>query len=368
MSETDLQINTPMGALAFTRSYHQSSQSSLDFMGLGWTHNHLYKLDDLGGTPAKIEVTIAGNITVFYDDNADDTYEAAAGAASYLVKSGSGYDLTATDESVYHFDTSGQLETHTLANSEIWTYSYDSNDNLIDVSDGYGRELKFAYYSGLSGADAFKNDLLWRVGTHKATDLTVTSPTGPYAELDYTDDGSGDGLLTDVQDVRGNTWSYRYYGSKSGETDTKWTNFLVETFSPSVDSDGDGSVDGTIQLQELTYSGTARDTLTQIVQKRGDALVTTTLDFDPANDATTETSEGLVTTHNFTNGVYLGTKDAENNEQSRPPLSNYRPAYQEDANGNRTGMQWSADGKRLEGVVDGNANVTRFKYDSQARL
>ncbi|MEO1645221.1 MAG: hypothetical protein AAFR67_08545, partial [Chloroflexota bacterium] len=53
---------------------------------------------------------------------------------------------------------------------------------------------------------------------------------------------------------------------------------------------------------------------------------------------------------------------------AQPSLSNYRPAYQEDAKGNRTGMKWSADGKRLEGVVDAAYNETAFAYDAQDRL
>ncbi|MEM9954984.1 MAG: RHS repeat-associated core domain-containing protein [Chloroflexota bacterium] len=368
LDETDIQINTPLGTLEFTRFYEQSQQDTLSFMGLGWTHSHVYNLVEDGSTPNEIVVTISGSKLVFEDDNADGIFEASEGSVSKIVKSGSDYDLIASDESVYHFNSSGQLLTHTLNNNEVWTYSYDGNDNLIDVSDGYGRELKFAYYSGLGGADAFKNDLLWRVGTHQATDLTLTTPAGPYIELDYSDDGSGDALLTDVTDVRGNTWAYRYYGSDPSETDTKWTNFLVETFSPSVDSDGDGSADGTIQLQELTYSGATRDEISQIVQKRGDNLVTTTMDFDPTNNVTTETTEGLITTHNFINGVYLGTKDAEDNEQIQQPFSNYRPAYQDDANGNRSITEWSDDGKLLNSISDALNNQTQFSYDSQDRL
>ncbi len=83
----------------------------------------------------------------------------------------------------------------------------------------------------------------------------------PYVELDYTDDGNGDALLTDVQDVRGEDWTYRYYGSEAGETDTNWTNFLVERFSPAVDRDGDGSADSAIARLE-----TVLDAISQIVQ------------------------------------------------------------------------------------------------------
>src|SRR5690606_37075676 len=111
-------------------------------------------------------VNIAGSAIILYDDNTDDVFEAEAGSSAVVVKSSSEYDLTASDESVYHFDSNGRLETHTLKNGEIWTYSYDGSGNLIQVADGYGRALKFAYYSGLGGGDAFKNGQLWRVGTH----------------------------------------------------------------------------------------------------------------------------------------------------------------------------------------------------------
>ena len=368
LDETDIQMNTPLGVLAFTRRYRQSQQDSLDYMGLGWSHNHLYRLVEDGGTPNKITVTLPSSRVIFYDENSDDTFEAAAGSTSVIVKTVSGYDLTASDESEYHFDTAGKLITHTLNNGEVWTYSYDGNGNLTLVSDGYGRSLEFAYYTGTS---SFKDDLLWRVGAlgvGQTSDLTNTTPTMPYIELDYTNDGNGDGLLTDVQDVRGEDWSYRYYGSGTGETDTKWLNFLVERFSPAVDRDGDGSADSAITIEALSYSGTARDAISQIVQNRGESLMSKTLDFDPDNDVTTETVEGLELTHHFTNGVYVGTEDDQNNAQEKAPLSNYRPAYQEDAKGNRTAMKWSADGKRLEGVVDANFNETAFRYDQQDRL
>ncbi|GAB5426354.1 MAG: hypothetical protein Crog4KO_35010 [Crocinitomicaceae bacterium] len=364
LEETDIQVNTPLGVLAFTRRYRQSQQDTQDYMGLGWTHNHIYSLVENGGSPNEIIVTMGGSILVFEDDNADDIFEASAGSTSVIVKTVSGYDLTASDESVYHFDTAGKLMTHTLNNDEVWTYSYDGNGNLTQVTDGYGRALKFAYYTGTS---SYKDGQLWRVGTHQSLDL-INSPQSPYVELDYTDDGNGEALLTDVQDVRGGNWTYRYYGSQAGETDTKWLNFLVERFSPVVDRDGDNIADTAITLESLTYNGTARDEITNIVQNRGENLINRTLAFDPANDVTTETVEGIILTHNFTNGVYLGTEDNENNSQEQVPLSNYRPAYQQDAKGNATLMLWSDDGKRLESVMDAQDNETSFTYDSQDRL
>jgi hypothetical protein len=60
-------------------------------------------------------------------------------------------------------------------------------------------------------------------------------------------------LLTSVRDVRGNEWTYVYYGQGEDETDPRQLNFLVRRESPGVDTTGDGSPDDALILEELAY-------------------------------------------------------------------------------------------------------------------
>src|SRR5579863_635385 len=57
---TDISLNTPNGALTFTRTYRQSKQATYTFMGLGWTHNHNTVLTKTPGTPNVILVQMGG--------------------------------------------------------------------------------------------------------------------------------------------------------------------------------------------------------------------------------------------------------------------------------------------------------------------
>ena len=59
----------------------------------------------------------------------------------------------------------------------------------------------------------------------------------------------GEPLLESVKDVRGYTWNYEYE-----QSDLDSLNFLFRSLSPTVDSDGDDTADGTIILKELDYT------------------------------------------------------------------------------------------------------------------
>src|SRR5690606_28078665 len=96
----------------------------------------------------------------------------------------------------------------------------------------------------------FDHDQLWRVGDHTAVDLSTSTPSGRYVEFSYIPErlnaallSNPQALLATVDDVRGKTWTYRWYGQISGENDSQQQNFLIEIISPQVDLDGDGVED-----------------------------------------------------------------------------------------------------------------------------
>jgi RHS repeat-associated protein len=269
LSATDLSVETPAGKLTFERSYRQSKQEDADFqfMGLGWTHNHRFKLTLSGTSPnraAEVVLPQGGLLKLVEDSGNAGHFDALSGstvvmdyAADYFGAGSHAFLLTATDKTVYAFDAATlRLKQREWPDSEAWIYTHDGGGNLTEVDDGHGRKLKFAYYS----TGDFKNDQLWRVGDQSATGLDTGSPAGRYIEFDYTPEkvdgsavGGGRALLSSVKDVRGEIWTFAYYGESSDEKDTRNLNYLVGVRSPDVDADGDGGTDGTAIRNRLAY-------------------------------------------------------------------------------------------------------------------
>ena len=119
-------------------------------------------------------------------------------------------------------------------------------------------------------------------------------------------------------------------------------------------------------LETLTYtlSGT---TLTQIVQERGDALLTTQFDFQPNGlNITTETIVGTsvpAKVYHFANGVYIGASNPAGELPVQVLGENYRPQAQADANGNQTTLDWTTGGAYLNSVTDALNHQTSFNYN-----
>lgn len=382
---TDLSINSPAGELMFTRSYRQSKLSDAGFqqMGLGWTHSHHLTIDD--SVTNKLLVQLGGGtIAHFTYDSVAGVYKGDPGSTAQIDASGSGvskYTLSAQDGSEWIFDDQKKLQKRTWSTGEEWAYSYYEPPHIADgllkeVSDDYGRKLQFSY---IDNSGQFDHLQLWRVGDQDATGLDTSSPSGRYVEYGYVEsklNGVATGnhpLLNTVQDVRGEIWTYEWYGQAVGETDANQANWLLRVISPSVDVDANGSTDGSITIKDLTYTLSGSD-ITDITQKRGQFgsdpyLIETDYAFQPnGENITTETTAGKITTHRFFGEVYQGPENAAGNTHDQFLDTSYRPMLQQDANGNSTDLIWSTDGKNLEAVTDAEGNTTNFTYDSQNRL
>lgn len=389
LSETDLVVQTPAGPLAFNRAYRQSQQdnAAYQFMGLGWSHNHQLQLTLAGTSPNRTaEITVPEvDILKLEEDSANaGEFNALSGSTATMLYEPDYYGLgqhafvlTLPDKTLMGFLAStGQIQTREWINHEVWTYSYASG-KLSEVDDGYGRQLKFSYINNPSG---FDDGQLWRVGDQTADDLDTSTPTGRYVEFGY-DMERADGtpvtnpkaLLATVQDVRGNTWSYDYYGQTSGETNADLLNFLLRRISPSVDTTGDEVLDGTVDLEQLTYqvSGAVIDSITQ---KRGvvganPPLEERLLTFQPdGENMTLEEMAGRETTHHFANGVYVGPANPAGDLSAQVIGEVYRPIAHFDANGNETALEWSTDARRLDEVEDALQQPTSFDYNSNDTL
>jgi len=386
---TDISVNTPAGELAFIRSYRQSkldgdSGNFPQHMGLGWSHNHNIWLHDDISSSNEIYVYMPNGGRAHFEENTSTEYVAKAGGTSKItIDSGSTsarYTLE-TSNQTYIFDEDGKLQSRDWSNGEAWTYSYyttsDYKEGLLEkVSDGYSRELKFSY---INNSGQFDHQQLWRVGDHDSSGLDTGSPSGRYVEFAYVTEKSNGSVVTNakpllytVQDLRGETWVYDWYGQAIGETDSNQLNWLTEYQSPSVDTDGDGTTNNSLILKRLTYTFSGSD-LTDISEEMGidgsDVSLTTDFAFQPSgNNITTETTGGKTITHNFYGENYIGMTDASDNTNSKSLDGNYRSSGQLDASGNATQMVWSTDGKTLSSVVDAEDNTTSFTYDNSDRL
>ncbi|MEP7286647.1 MAG: DUF6531 domain-containing protein, partial [Chloroflexota bacterium] len=373
---TDLTLNTPAGPLVFTRTFRQSKETdgNYQFMGMGWTHNHLFKLTKIVGTPNRIIARLLGASEAHFTETTTNHYEGDPGSASYIDYNTTTTQFTwvAPDTSTYIFDINGKLITRIWpGQAETWTYSY-AGTKLSRVDDGYGRQLNFSY---ISNPGQYNDGQLWRVGDQNATGLGTGSPAGIYVEFGYTPQknngvtvGSPKALLASVRDVRSNLWTYDYYGQHASETISNQLDFLTKRQSPAVDMDGDGSVESTLTLENLdyTFSGASLSAITQKrgIKNSGQELLKT--DFAFGQNATNETIAQKTTIHQFANGLYVGHQDPAGNSTSQNPNYQYRPEAQQDANGNTTLLQWSPDGKQLQQAVDAQGNKTAFAYNTSS--
>jgi RHS repeat-associated protein len=367
---TDLDVNTPVGAMTFTRTYRQSKRASYQYMGLGWTHNHAPTLTKTTGTPNTILVRMpnGGDLKLTETSAGSNTYNADGGSDAKVTYSTgtTQYTLTGSDKSTFVFDSAGKLLTRNWPTGETWTYTYTSS-KLTSVDDGYGRGLQFSY---VSNAGQYNDGQLWRVGDHQATGLTGGSPSGRYVEYAYTTQksngsaiGSPKALLYTVRDVMGNVWTHKYYGQVAGQSDSNQLDFLLETVSPNVDTTGAGSM-SPITVEKLTYT-TSGSTITNITRELGNSGISTSYAFQPGGqNLTEEVTAGLTAVHRFANGVYAGTEDPGKNYVSQVLNFQYRPEAVADAKGNRTNMEWTADGKLLTKVTDAAGNVTTYAYNT----
>jgi RHS repeat-associated protein len=373
VSAVDIMVQTPAGPLTLERGYNQArrTDANYQFMGLGWSHNHAYKLV-ISGTVAQVFSPQGGALTLD-DSGSTGHFVARPGSNAVLDASGSNYVLMGQDKRKLTFEPSGvsgayRLKTLDWPSNETWTYTYSSSTGkLTEVDDGYGRKLKFSY---VSASGQYHDGQLWRVGDHTASGLDTTTPSGRYVEYAYTPQKSNGttistpkALLASVHDVRANIWKYDYYGQQSGEANTAKLDFMTKRKSPSLD----GTPAGELTLEELLYtlSGSA---ISAITQKRGNNLLVTDFTFQASGqNQTTEVTAGKTTTHYLANGVYLGpaSGDGEDDLLEVQVLNeNYRPMAQIDSRGNETQLDWSTDGKLLNQVTDALGAETNFTYNT----
>ena len=257
----DLSLVTTTQPFTLTRIYLQNEQAYYQLMGLGWTHNHNVSLTTLPGTPNRIVIRWNNGAQAYFNETSSSYYTGDAGIPFSFVEWNSStnqFTLTISDKSTAIFDSTGKLLSRNWPNGDSWIYTY-TNNQLSEISDGYGRKLVFRYYT----TGSFSGQI-YRVGDHTFDDTDPSNPLGRYVEYSYSFnrvmsaggaivDGTH-ALLTGVRDVRGETWHYTYYGQTAEEVDVRQLNYLVQLESPAVDTTGDGLADSPITIKQLNYN------------------------------------------------------------------------------------------------------------------
>ena len=180
---TDLSLKGRGLGIRFARFYNSQDTYSGP-LGYGWTHSY------------NITVTKTGDVAVikfgdgreeFYVQQADDSYTPQPGVYNTLIENPDGtFDLEDKQQTVYSFDTAGQLVTITDKNGNTIALTY-TDDRLTTLTDPVGRQVELTYD-----------------GDNRITQLT--DPLGRTITFAY--DGAGD--LVSATDAMGQETVYTY--------------------------------------------------------------------------------------------------------------------------------------------------------------
>jgi YD repeat-containing protein len=322
-SVNDLTVSTLAGPLSFQRSYASKATGLYtggNGLGKGWTHNQQVSLIFKDGF-----VWFKGHTANLYKfhRNDDGSYTSYPGVlASLTFKSSSQtYELKASDQSTYTFDSSGKL---TSWRNEL----------------GYGFDYTYAS-SKLS---------------------RVTEPiSGRYLQLDYTGD-----RLTSVTDHTGRSISFGYDANLNliSFTDVRkrtWTyvysdNRMTEIVAP-------GNPTKTILKTAYDSKGRAYEQWNgenqRIVKVQYNSNRTSTI-----KDALNRSRTDIYDVFNMNTGQ----RDTTGYTTTRTFDANFHPIHITDDDNRTTELQWSSNGANLLYVKDAAGYETFLQYNAQNHL
>ncbi len=324
-SLVDLSLQTIAGPLTFQRSYASLATDASQYptgLGPGWTHNQDVRLVFETGT-----VWFKGHTQNQYKftSNGNQSYTPYPGVlASLTYNTGtSTYTLKASDQSVYVFNSTGQLQSWRNEINYGFDYTY-ANNKLYRVTEPVsGRYLQFNY----------QNNKLASVNDHT------------NRQISYGYDGNGD--LISFTDVRGKIWTYEYDGTthhlktlKDPSTPPK----VILSIHYDLQGRADEQFDGKGQrIVKITYNADRTSTI-------ADALGRQSKDGYNARD------------------VNSSRIDAAGYAIQKTFNANFRLSEVKDQNNRVLQYQWSADGANLTGIKDAAGFETHLQYDSQNHL
>ncbi|MFZ2878366.1 MAG: DUF6531 domain-containing protein, partial [Phototrophicaceae bacterium] len=383
----DIAMDTAYRPLTLTRYYRQFFQDRLNYMGLGWSHNHNVKLTTPSSGVVQIQFGDGGVITLRETSPGGQHFRADPGVQAemfwnYPPINGVSHILTHVDGSKYDFDIGGNLMRIAFPDGTEWTYTYQTDSNqhdfgllrkVVERTDGEDRKsLSFRYYDNSGN---FKHKKLWRVGDHGSSGLAGTSPTGRYVEFSYTKQSVTDKpLLTSVRDLNGETWTYEYSANVDYKGTTLSPLFKAESPHIAASSTGYDSTKG-IVIKRLEYGWTGSGSnkrIASVNQKLGKEGNSEnyqreeqyTFNNDGLYYDTYVSVAGKTTQHKYELGAYIGAFDANGKSVKQTLDGHYRPISVSDGNDNVTSLSWTSSGDFLANVQDAENAITDYEYEN----
>ena len=140
LQERDITLDGPGLPLSFKRTYNSQNTGSLT-IGYGWSANNT---EQLVITPDTLHLQQANGRRVFFTSQGEDTWTTENGQKRTVTKVSDGYQLQEPNSSLKKYDNSGKLINVTDTNNNSLTYSY--SDNKLDlIATNFGQTLSFTY-------------------------------------------------------------------------------------------------------------------------------------------------------------------------------------------------------------------------------
>jgi len=324
-SDTDLSVDTPGPALAWSRTY--SSQEAGDAtagLGYGWQDGYATRLITGGVTTV---VSPEGNRLRFLDLG-NGQYRPFPGVYDTLVRAGAVYTDTRQSRDQITFDAAtGRATAITDPQGRQLLLQYNGQGQLAQITDAAnaGRYLKVAY--------------------NGAAIASVSDAAG--RGVGYAYDGSGN--LTGVTDVMGHTTTYAY-GTPANHLLTGVTNALGQTVEQT-------TYDTAASPPRVSNQTLQDGTRVALSYAAGATTVTTT---GPDGRQDTEQVQ-YDPNRNVMTGVV---RDGVSTQQEQVD-ANFSPTTSTDGNGNTTATTFNRAGLPLT-VTDPLSGTTSVGYDARA--
>ncbi len=341
-SWVDLSVPTAAGPLTFQRSYSSDADALQAYttpLGAGWTHNQDTRLIfDTGMVWFKAHTANQYQFT----DNGDGTYTPYAGVLASLTTrtnpedDSAEYVLTASDQSVYTFygdgDLKGLVKTWTNPLNQGFVYQYNASNQLEAVSDTTGQRWMQITYGDGQTLDSSLID-------------HVSDNFGRQVQFGYQD-----GNLAQVTDTLGKEWAYQYDGHLLSQVIDPEARTILNT------AYADGKA--VAQYQGSEQIG-ANQTLA-LAYEAGDTVVT---DGNGHQRSDQYDSRDTNAAQEFSEGFTVGKQFDPNFRPETITL----PDPADSGGGLTTGLQWSADGQRLEQITDAQGAQVDLGYDASSQ-
>ncbi len=410
---TDFSVDSPEGAVSFTRLYNSQNTDETGVFGKGWAFHYESAIRDSTLFDSIKTVTLPGGNQESYTQNEDGSYTANSSRNTLVKQLDGTYILTTNEQVKYGFNSDGLL---------TWTESKEGNrlsiqlnlaGNPESITDYAGREYRFTYQDGLLAAITDPEGRTVNYAYENGRLTAVTDPGGVATYYGYDADGylieirdgnhdltesvtyrTADGIpqVDQVTDVYGNVKTYTYddvsgktiLTDSNGNTTTQWYDI---TYNITYTTDAQGRTraeaytteDGVNKYGEIkSFTDRNGNTTAYEWDGRGNVIKLTNPDssfrlytYDEKNNVTSEREEeGRYTYYIYdTTGTYL--------MKTVQPL-NGTDVYSEGIDQNAfaiTSYTYYGDGENghhirglVKSVTDPEGNTGSYTYDVYGNL